>query len=316
MKMRMKKYSGQAIAIIMVVLVVATVIGASLYSRMIRNRGEIVDTRESQRALEQADTILDTFISSDLILLQVAITDLLGSEDSYTFDSIGGLREFLMSKDIDATIITEFGNTSSWCEDSTSTIEITVGYADANSPIEYDVGEVMAINLGSVNMATYPTCSANLTFTTAGSGDHLFTIKKVYMNKATGDVSPYQLTHMQLYCLTSDSIVANCGQGVVAPSTSPSPILQKFTSGGSLSIPLTEANLYEVRVIPLKEKLGVAMVPSNCGNVLNNYTVRTKVVCKGDSREKEVVIPNQNNMGYPAIFDYTIYNANGTLSPN
>lgn len=313
MKIRMKKYSGQAIAIIMVVLVVATVIGASLYSRMIKNRGEIVDTRESQRALEQADTILDTFISSDLILLQDAITDLLGSEDSYTFTSISELREFLISKGIDATIINDFGNTSSWCEDSTSTIEITVGYADANSAIEFDVGEVMAINVGGLTLPAG--CEAGLTFTTAGSGDHLFTIKKVYMDSSE-NVLPYQLTHMNLYCLTSDSITANCGQGVVAPSTSPSPIVQKFTSGGSMTINLTEANLYEVRVIPLKEKLGIAMVPSNCGNVLNNYSVQTKVVCKGDSREKQVVIPNQNNMGYPAIFDYTIYNANGTLSPN
>ena len=49
---------------------------------------------------------------------------------------------------------------------------------------------------------------------------------------------------------------------------------------------------------------------------LHNYKVNAKVNCKGDYREKEVIIPNVNNLGYPSLFDYTIYNATGVLKPN
>ena len=77
----MKRYPGQAIAIIMVVLVVAAVIGASLYSRMIRNKGEVVDTRESQKALEQAANVLDAFTTSDLPSLQKLLSEKLSEDD-------------------------------------------------------------------------------------------------------------------------------------------------------------------------------------------------------------------------------------------
>ena len=93
----MKKYSGQAIAIIMVVLVVAAVIGASLYSRMIRNKGEVVDTRESQKALEQAGNVLDAFITLDLPSLQKLLSDQLSADDNgeIVLSDIDGIRSFL-----------------------------------------------------------------------------------------------------------------------------------------------------------------------------------------------------------------------------
>ena len=102
----MKKYSGQAIAIIMIVLVVATVIGASLYSRMLRNSAEITDTRESQRALEQADSILDSFISSDLRLVQGVLSTVipLESDGVLTFTRVSELSSFLTTNGIDSKI--------------------------------------------------------------------------------------------------------------------------------------------------------------------------------------------------------------------
>lgn len=323
MNKRMKKYSGQAIAIVMVVLVVATVIGASLYSRMVRNRGEIVETRESQRALEQADTILDAFISSDLVALQDKISTVLGSDSDgdgcVSFSSLSNLRGFLES--VNPGVFDDISYSAAWCDegqDSASSLQGKICYADASSSIEYDVGEVMAINLSDVTLAG--SCTARLYFTGAGSvDDYLFTVKKVYVDKATGNVQPYRLNpasnidDMRLYCLNSGG--TDTCDDAVAPRAS---IEDNLAFGEYIDINLNETNLYEVRVIPLRGKLGVAMVPvgAGCGNILNNYEISAKVNCKGDAREKQVVIPNQNNMGYPAIFDYTIYNANGTLSPN
>lgn len=310
----MKKYSGQAIAIIMIVLVVATVIGASLYSRMVRNRGEIVDTRESQRALEQADNILDAFISSDLPTLQDILKSELASatDNIVPISGITNLRLFFESHpgldNID--IISDISGLTDWCDDGgvTSSIETKLGYANETDEVFYNVGDVMAINVGNVT-SDLAGCVATLAFTPGGNGDHLFTVKYVYRDSA-GNVLPYKLDDMLLYCLDSASTCTS-----VAPTDSI--VLPIMTSGSTLDIPLSTANLYEVRVIPLKEKLGISMVTTaQCGNNFKNYKISAKVNCKGDTREKQVIIPNANNMGYNPLFDYTIYNANGTLSPN
>lgn len=299
----MKKYSGQAIAIIMIILVVAMVLGASLYSRMIRNKEGVVDTRESQRALEQADNVLDLFISTDLTTLQTAVQAKLAATGSYTFNSIDELKVFYPSM---------FNNISSqidWCEnDPSSSVITTISYADSDSKIEYDVGEVMAINVGGLNVPSG--CKATLSFSSTAPAS-LFSIKYVYMDN-NGNVTPYKLDDMLLYCLHSPAI-SNCSS-IVQPVSS---VAQTLNSGGSLDIDLKLANLYEVRVIPLKEKLGVSVVPNaSCGQLFNNYKVNTKVSCNGEVREKQVIIPNLSNMGYSSLFDYTIYNSNGTLSPS
>lgn len=316
----MKKYSGQAIAIIMIVLVVATVVGASLYSRMIRNTGEIVDTRESQRALEQADSILDVFVSADLPMVQGLMSSALATNNPTKFNTISDLEAFLNNgdgvNDIDITILEEVGTITGWCEppEKGSSLEVTVSYGDQNSVIEYNVGDVIAINTSNIDVTTIPGCLVDMYFTPRGNGDSLFSTKYVYMDKGTGDVTPYKLTDMELYCVKNTGDVATCGEGSVAPTES---LTGKLASGGTIQANPTIANLYEFRILPLKEKLGVSVVPNSfCGDAFSNFVVRAKVTCKGDTREKQVVIPSVNNMGYSALFDYTIYNANGTLNPN
>lgn len=320
----MKKYSGQAIAIIMIVLVVATVIGASLYSRMIQNSGEIVDTRESQRALEQADSILDAFISSDLGILQTKLMSLLQESDGtpILYSNIGALESGFFEEvpAIETPILDSVD--IDWCDsetDSNSSIEVTIEYADENSPINYDVGDVMAINFSGVSDDIPASCVINLGLTPSGDGSHLFSLKYVYMKYSTGEVKTYALDDMLLYCATTGDVLA-CGEGDVAPTTS---IAERIKFPGQIEISnstLTGSvegyDLYEIRLIPLKEKIGVTVLPDGCGDLFNNYRIRAKVNCNGDVREKQVVIPSINNMGYSSLFDYTIYNSNGTLSPN
>lgn len=308
----MRKYSGQAIAIIMIVLVVATVIGASLYSRMIRNSAEIVDTRESQRALEQADSILDVFVSADLPSTQSLMSSTLSAENPKKFSSIADLKTFLStSLAIDTSILDEVGTITGWCEppETGSSLEVTLSYADETSVIEYNVGDVVALNTSNVTVPDG--CKVDLNLTTRGDGDHLFTTKYVYMDGV--NVIPYKLEDMQLYCLGE----GDCNTPSVAPTQS---IVTSFASGDDMTLDmysLAQNSLYEFRLLPLKEKLGVAVIPNaQCGDIFSNYVVRAKVTCKGDTREKQVVIPSVNNMGYSSLFDYTIYNSNGTLNPN
>jgi len=303
----MKKYSGQAIAIIMVVLVVAAVIGASLYSRMVRNKGEVVDTRESQKALEQAGNVLDAFTTLDLPSLQNLLSEKLSSDEDgiITLENIGDIRTFLedLSNQMDLGLL-GLGGEGGSCSEPV----VTITYAQASDGIEYGVGDVMAINVDGVEIPAG--CVATLTFDTAGSGDHLFTTKYVY-TEDDGDVIPYALDDMELYCLNSSGS-DNCGDGSVAPTSS---IKQKLGKGGSITLNFPD-NLYEFRILPLKEKIKIGLKGSTeCVHILDNYSIKSTVTCTGQERTMQVVIPNAMNMGYPSLFDYTIYNSQGTLTP-
>jgi len=303
----MKKYSGQAIAIIMVVLVVAAVIGASLYSRMIRNKGEVVDTRESQKALEQAGNVLDAFTTSDLPSLQNLLSRKLSEDDDgkIVLDNIGAIGAFLQELGGDQMTLglLGFGESGSCSEPV-----VTITYAQASDGIEYGVGDVMAINVDGVDIPEG--CVATLTFYTAGSGDHLFTTKYVYMDD-NRDVQPYKLEDMKLYCLNSTG--SNCGDESVAP---PDSIEGTLASGGNITLNVDQPNLYEFRILPLKEKVKIGLQGNAaCNHLLDNYSIKSTVTCTGQERTMQVVIPNAMNMGYPSLFDYTIYNSSGTLTP-
>jgi len=304
----MKKYSGQAIAIIMVVLVVAAVIGASLYSRMMRNKGEVVDTRESQKALEQAGNVLDAFITSDLPSLQKLLSEELSADDDgeIVLSNIAGIISFLQKLNGDQM---DFGLLG-WGEGgSCSEPVVTITYAQASDGIEYGVGDVMAINVDGVIIPAG--CVATFTFNTAGSGDHLFTTKYVYMDD-DGNVQPYKLEDMELYCLNSSGS-DTCGEGSVAPTGS---IEGTLASGGSITLNVDQPNLYEFRILPLKEKIKIGLQGNAaCNHLLDNYSIKSTVTCTGQERTMQVVIPNAMNMGYPSLFDYTIYNSSGTLTP-
>ena len=53
------KYSGQALAIVMIVIVVAVVIGMAMLSRTLRDQQLTVQEQTSAEALELSDSVID-----------------------------------------------------------------------------------------------------------------------------------------------------------------------------------------------------------------------------------------------------------------
>lgn len=301
--MIMKKYSGQAIAIIMVILVVAAVIGASLYSRMIRNKGEVIDTRESSKALEQSGNILDAFITTDIRELQTNLFSILiEAEDNKVIiekNSIGDLKTEIgttfggLDLDLDA-----LGDIDASCSNYKTSFE----FAPPSEGPEYKVGDVMAINLSSV--PTVPSgCEVELNFP---SGDNkIFTVKEVYSDGGVG-YKPYELADMKVYCTN------NCTG--MSPTTS-------FETWDTK--PILTYNMYnfkqngltELRVIPLKGTIEIGVSSENCGNIFDQFLIKATSICSGQERTMQVIIPSATNFGYDPMFDYTIYNSNGALAP-
>ena len=197
-----------------------------------------------------------------------------------------------------------------WCEDSNSGIRVLASRATLESGVDFSVGSVKSIKVTSLNL-TSP-CSIDFKFGSASDGDEIFTIKKVYAN-SSGEIKPYEEDDMLVYCISSGS----CDPSVIQAADG---TIEDVADGDVISIDLADSPdgyfLYEIRIIPLYGTLNIAWEADSCaGDTLFDYKVNAQVNCKGDYREKEVVLPNVKLLGYDPIFDYTIYNAEGKLKP-
>ena len=302
--MIMKKYSGQAIAIIMVILVVAAVIGASLYSRMIRNKGEVIDTRESSKALEQSGNILDAFITTDIRTLQDRLYEkLTGAGGKITIEAT-------RLDDLTDNIVAYFGEIGLELEELTmdascSNYKMSFEFAPPSEGPEYNVGDVMAINLS--NVTPPENCEVSLNF--PQYGEKIFTVKEVYSDGG-GGYKPYELAHMRVYCLLQGS--NNC-EGM-SPTTS----FEAWGSKPTLTYDmhyLKGQDLVELRVMPLKGTIEIGVSSVNCDNIFDQFLIKATSICSGQERTMQVIIPSATNFGYDPMFDYTIYNSNGALAP-
>jgi hypothetical protein len=312
---KMKKYSGQAIAIIMVVLVVATVIGASLYSRVTRNRQMSIETTESKRALEQADSVLDVFISSEILDIQQAFKGCIASDDGCELNGVLGADDldkvegFLSGQDVDTTVLQA---TSDWCDEEPSgDARVVISYATLEDFVEYDVGEVKAINFEGVTIPEG--CKVTFAFEQVDGGDDaVFTTKEVYTDGFTG-YKDYEEDDMKLYCV--DGNENGCDSGSVAPASS---VVEILLNEESIDFNVAEMeNIYEIRILPLRHKLNISMQPSEqCGDLFSDFKIMAEVMCSNTVGTKETIVPNARSMGYPTLFDYTIFNAEGTLEPS
>jgi hypothetical protein len=61
-----KRYESQALAIAMVVLVVCSIIGMSIYSRVVKDKTLTIEEQASSEALEISDLLLDYIIQTPI----------------------------------------------------------------------------------------------------------------------------------------------------------------------------------------------------------------------------------------------------------
>ena len=297
-------YSAQAIAIVMVVLVVAAVLGASLYSRTIKNQTGVTNQEDSDIALEQADTLLNIFSEADIDEIST-----LTRSGPLEYDDVDDMIADLRFGPSAVSIINQLkaGNAATkLCEDtgpdSASGIKVTLSRVPTDEYIDIGVGDSRNFNFDGVSV---PSGTLTLNVVNRGSSTPVFAIKKIYMNQATGEFKSYATTDNTLYCL-----------GTSCPTTI-DPTTSGNVTNGSISVSLVPStyNIYQVRVIPLIGDIAVSY-STTVSNVNFGYIkINAAVNCYGSYREKEMVIPSTESLGYPTIFDYVLYN-NGTLSTN
>lgn len=311
-------YSGQAIAIIMVILVVATVLGASLYSRTLKNKEAAINTKDSMMAVEQADSLLDLFVRADFSFLQKLSTEI--QSEAKEFDNTASIKDFLDGEGVDTTIISSVND---WCEDSSrgSSLKLTISQAESTDFVDVRVGSARVFNLQGNTYTGGGDCNLTLTFESRDNAPTLFTIKEIYGNDQ-GEVAEYvndgSTDDMVAYCFKPGS--SSCTQedleGIAAPAGSFKPLLAGNTLSVTLNKTRGEYTLQQVRVIPLNLTLAVSHSIGNCSqnNKFTYMKVNAAVNCFGSFREKQIMVPGADSLGYSSLFDYTIYNV-GTLRP-
>lgn len=294
-------YSGQAIAIVMVVLVVAAVLGASLYSRTIQNQDSAIDIQDSDTSLEQVDTILELFSEVDIDQLDLLAPG--DGEDAVVFDDIDDfVNSGSLFSDVAKGIVDNLDD--NWCEEGASGLEIRLSRLPESEAIDVSVGNTRAYNFDGASISGP---SMDLTVQPRGSDTVFFVVKKIYWDGA-GSFKPYDLDDTEAYCI-GDS----CGDFATGTYNS-------LGSNGEFSVSLGDDgawDLYEVRVVPIVGSIAVSHDTNGdvSGVEFGYIKINVAVNCYGTEREKELVLPGSSSLSYATTFDYVLYN-NGSLSPN
>lgn len=294
-------YKAQALAIIMVILVIASIIGFSVFSRQITQKRSIVEERNSAEALEVADIILDNFLlskSKDWIDLGMD-RKVDGYTESATSSEITDLSQVLGNEiDFQTLSICPLGEGSPnvYTLSLSRTNEDTIFYLRPGETFVFPIkGEKFGVN-----------CSIHIDFP-APPENGGFTVDRIYTISAiSGDILEYNYENTLNHCFGTSFCnnsnftgngwtVFNIGETLTVPIPSTTPFLDK--------IQLTAIGNTE---LGFKFSMGVS-----CEKEIQHWQLRASATCGGSYRAKEVIIP-EVGVSY-SIFNYVLFNGEGNL---
>lgn len=306
--MKKNRYEAQALAIAMVILVVSSILGMSIYSRVSTDKSLAIKEQASAEALEVADLLLD-------YIVQVPIADVISNVSAV---ELAGEGTSLKESDSEITnffelIGVEGFNSSNlgFCSIDTGTgneYTLTVKEADEDSFFEIRPGNVRSFLLTDLSVAA--DCTAGLTFDTRGETQAGFSIAKIYKS-AGGDIKEYEIEDVESYCFSENGIECNSpnfgGDG-----------WNLYTGDSAISQPLADSShagyvLDEVRLKAIGGTVGMAYsLSASCPSEgLRLVSIQAEATCNGVYRAKELLVP-ENQWSLP-IFDYVIFNGEGAI---
>lgn len=322
--MNKKTFKAQALAIVMVALVISSVIGVAVFSRMSKDKKLAVEEQNSAEAAEISGSVLDVLAGADIQELESAIND---PGISLPIQDLGGIKKFMNN----SLNLTESANAlpedDGWCEGATSGEENTyvtlnVDTAEAEDFVEVQPGSVLAYNLvgAEFDTATYPICNLQLGFEARENDGVVFAIKYAY-DSSLGNEDVFKG-----YCAFTDGTTDCSIISSVDPQSSltDNMVDLAWTSPSyALVTPIdliTEHGngLREVRILPIRGVVAVSTEVLNDPSCINKQfspiMVTADATCQGSNRASEMTLPGSGNLGYSPLFDYGIYD-NGFFQP-
>jgi len=304
--MRNKYFKAQALALVMIVLVVASVIGVSLFSRLSKDKQASLDEQDSSIALSQSDATLDFFVGASID----SIEEVLGTEDVRTANDSAEIKELLGLVGVDEDSITV---DESWCEGENS-MSVSLEYSDYTDYIEFSEGSVAVINLegGSVEGECILKVRLKAVESTA-----VFIIQRVFDDEGT------VTEEVDGYCIQSGTEEA-CPSDIedVEYESSLSSISWDLSEDVhyidfNLGDEINNDDTVEIRIMPIKGTLALSneLEQEDCINKQFNYIkITAEANCNNSYRGEQMYLPGSGCLGYSTLFDYGIYDS-GLFTP-
>lgn len=311
-------YEAQALAITMVVLVVSSIIGLSIYSRSLRDKELSLDERASAEALEISDLMIEKLAELPINTVLNAVTSLgktivypngVQLEQSSTLTEVSDL--------FNSPLIgyTGFIEGIGFCKpEEGNKYEISLKEADETSPYEVTAGQIWSLPLDD---STFTDCTLNLHIS-KGDSRSGFSVTKIYGKNydesgLAGEYKEYETDDVSTYCFSDNGSSCNNTENFLDN-------WNKYTPSTALPIDLTETKdgykLDEVTVKAIGGNIGVyyTMNMSNGNSCIEGFRMielRAAAYCDGIYRGKDILIPQ--NEWHSSIFDYVLFNGEGSL---
>ncbi|HKM20009.1 MAG TPA: hypothetical protein VJY47_02180 [Candidatus Dojkabacteria bacterium] len=333
-----KTYTAQALAIVMIILVVASIIGFSVFSRLMTQKKAALQERESSEALEVADIILTNFLLSEPEEWEEKIAQDFLYKEKYDGGHIDPEGPAIEGEEGDMSIqgdmgmqIEQFGEEDSSsnaitkltralnheldlqnldiCPLSNYNNEYTLKLSKTNEDTEFVLrpGETFVFPIGGRSLGN--SCSINISFPNTGYKHGGFTINKIYIKE--GKIQEYDYADTINYCFSNDGTGCN-NPNFVAPAGG----WDYFKSDTTLTIPVPfKGDLFErIQLTAIGEELTFKFsMPSDyCTESIQLWQLRASATCNGTYRAKEVIVPD---VGWSySIFNYVIFNGEGNMT--
>ena len=315
------KYSGQALAIAMLVLVVSSLIGLAMYSRSQKDRALSLEERASAEALEVSDILLNNITRFSMEEMVGVLNEHFYTAEDEEFDEDEGI---VLVENINTSEISEFfGALELEIQEISSLIsplcpvsitpneyQLTIKRADPDIAYELRPGHVWTLPTRklSVPADSENDCILQLNFSTIGDPWAGFLLTKMYceydeeIGLATScpEDDVYNMEKFRF----QDSL-GNTYAGFLDSNWT-----NVDVSGYSKEISLRGGNVpTEIRVKALGQLgstgIGISYeLSEECPEIISMYHVRATANCSGVYRGKEILIPQR---GHNLLFDYVYF---------
>lgn len=323
--MKKERYSAQALAIAMVVLVVSSILAISIYSRVSKDKTLSLDERNSAEALEVSDLVLN-YLTAAPIQTTLRTVDPTGellsntsgitlsessskTEISDLLDSLGGISNSLDNLSICPISVSD------------NTYFLNIRKADLATYFEVRPGQIMALPIKGLSLpADAGACQTTIKTAVRGDSGAGFAVTKVYARNYTNGIAasykPYEEADVLNYCFASSSTCNS--EGTLGGGLNWIP----FKDDGSQDIIValnekktynsTEYSLDEIKITAVGGTIGISYsIPTGCTEELNMINVQAGANCSGTYRGKSVLIPAKQ--WEVPLFNYVLFNGEGSL---
>ncbi len=312
-----KVYEAQALAIVMVVLVVSSIIGFSIYARSLKDKGLAIQERYSAEAYQVTDAILDNLMLSD----SAALVEKLSTATGF-FDYTNGAKREEKSGLSEITQLSEqlghrldFSNLSICplsIDGNPTGNEYSVSLKEADTTARYEIapGRIFGFPINGRDFGT--SCTIDIFLEPRGTESTGFIVNKIYgrnyVDGTTTDMKPYEYGDTTNYCFSTN------GSTCVDTTQFVGNNWVLWDKNATLTIPVEGVNGYaldSIQVTAVNGIVGINYRMNSCNTVLRLLQLRASATCNEVYRSKEILIP-EGKWNF-SIFDYVLFNGEGTL---